>query len=186
MKMIKLFAFGALLCGSVHAATVTVGAGFGATNGLLVTAGGVGVASQYIAVGSWNGTVFTQFATTLTDTSTVQGVFSAQAPTSVNSQIIHLYVSNIDPGAIDANDLTAGGSWVIFRTSTNVLFPSDVSSALTSANPTFSNFTTAVNVAQSTNYEEVGARTINFTIPEPSAALLGALGALGLLRRRRI
>jgi MYXO-CTERM domain-containing protein len=31
------------------------------------------------------------------------------------------------------------------------------------------------------------ANTLRFTaVPEPSAALLGALGALGLLRRRRI
>ena len=189
MKTIKLFAFGTLLCGSVHAATVTISPGFG-TNGLLVTTAGVAASAQYVAVGSWNAatSTFTQFSTTISDTGTVNGAFAGTTPAAVNGTIIHLYVSNIDPGAIDANDLSAGGSWVIFRTSGNTLFPSDVSSVLATATATFSNFTTAVNVAQSTNYEEVGARTINFTapIPEPSAALLGALGALGLLRRRRI
>ncbi len=185
--MIKLFALGTLLCGSLHAATITISPGFG-TNGLLVTSGGVPVASQFVAIGSFNSGTFTQFGTTLTDTATVNGVFDAVAPTTVNSQVIHLYVSSTNPGAIDATDLTPQGSWAIFRTSGNTLFPADVSSVLATSTATFSNFTTAVLVAQSSNFTAVGTNTVNFgaAIPEPSAALLGAIGALGLLRRRRI
>ena len=187
--MIKLFAFGTLLCGSLHAATITISPGFG-TNGLLVTSDGVAVASQFVAIGSYSAgtSTFTQFGNTNTDTGTVNGIFDAVAPTTVNGQVIHLYVSSVNPGSIDSTDLAAGGSWAIFRTSTSTLFPADVSSVLATTTATFSNFTTAVLVAQSSNFGAVGNNTVNFgaVIPEPSAALLGAIGALGLLRRRRI
>jgi MYXO-CTERM domain-containing protein len=80
-------------------------------------------------------------------------------------------------------------NWVLFKASNNAAFGADISSAISTTTVTLSNFTTAVNVAQSNSYTEVAPVTgsgpaINF-VPEPSAALLGALGALGLLRRRR-
>jgi hypothetical protein len=40
-------------------------------------------------------------------------------------------------------------------------------------------------IERPTSLESVPAVSHYYTIPEPSAALLGALGALGLLRRRR-
>jgi hypothetical protein len=55
-----------------------------------------------------------------------------------------------------------------------------IQSATPTANQTSGGFFTVANARPSTVFNVVDA------IPEPSAALLGALGALGLLRRRRI
>jgi len=165
-----------------NAATITISPGIGASNGLLVTDNGIAATSQFLAVGSWdaNTSTFTQFASTIAaDTGTVNGQFVGTAPTSVNNQTIHLYVS-----LGSSVDFAADGKWVLMRTSASTKFPSDVSSVLASATATFSTFTTSIVVANSDNFEAVGTRTINF-VPEPSTALLGAIGALGLLRRRR-
>jgi len=188
LKLAKNIALGALLVSASHAATITISPGIGTNNGLFVTVGGVAVSTNYISIGSWNGTTFTQFGTTQVDTTnnaagvnTINGAVTATSPTSVNGSVIHLYFSTTS----GINTDTSVGNWVIFRTSANTQFPADVSSALASATATFSTFTTAVNVAQSNTYEEIGTRNINF-VPEPSATLLGAVGALGLLRRRCI
>jgi hypothetical protein len=179
MKLTKILVASGLLSAISHAATITISPGIGASNGLLVQSGGVTATQHYVSIGAWNGTTFTQFASTQTDTGTVNGAFTATTPSSANGQTIHLYVSLTSGISFNAAD-----NWVLFRTSGNTAFPADVSSALASQTATFSTHTTAVNVAQSNSYTESGTRTINF-VPEPSAALLGAFGALGLLRRRR-
>ena len=179
MKLIKLFSLGVMLSSSVHAATVTVSAGFG-TNGLLVTSGGVAVASQFLALGNWNSGVFTQFGSSITaDTGAVSGAFTATAPTSLNGLVVHLYV-----GTGNTLDFSSGANYIVIRATSNTAFPADVSSVLATATVTMSNWTTASVVTNSTYMLPVGTKTIG--IPEPSSALLGAIGALALLRRRRI
>ena len=180
MKLIKLFSLGVMLSSSVHAATVTVSAGFG-TNGLLVTSGGVAVASQFLALGNWNSGVFTQFGSSITaDTGAVSGAFTATAPTSLNGLVVHLYV-----GTGNTLDFSSGANYIVIRATSNTAFPADVSSVLATATATMSNWTTTSVVTNSASFAAVGTKTINF-VPEPSSALLGAIGALALLRRRRI
>jgi len=182
-KLVKILALSACLAGVSQAATITVSAGVGTANGLTVSLNGVVTTNQYLSVGSWNAatSTFTQFASTNTDTGTINGSFVGTSPSGVNNQVIHLYVSTETGISFDASK-----NWVLYRTSVNTAFPSDVSSTLASATATFSNFTTAIEVANSTSYTESGTKSINFVpVPEASAALLGAIGALGLLRRRR-
>jgi hypothetical protein len=76
-------------------------------------------------------------------------------------------------------------SFVILTSNPATLFPADVSTA---GGPTFNAaIGTNVNLVSATNATFTGATsTINFAaIPEPSVALLGALGLIGLVRRRR-
>jgi hypothetical protein len=189
LKLVKTISVATCLFGTLNAATVNVGAGVGtATNQITVRLDGVQTANHYISVGSWNGTTFTEFTAPSVDTGFINGAFVNTTNTAVNSQIVHVWV-----GLTSTRTFDLAANWVLFRASNNAAFGSDISSALSSTTVTLSNFTTAVNVAQSTSYTEVAPVSgtngpyINFvTVPEPSAALLGAFGALGLLRRRRI
>lgn len=167
-----------LACGAAsHAATVTVSAGFGA-QGLIVNTNGVAATPFTVAVGNWNGTAFTMFSTSILDTDKVNGVFTAQAPLSLNGLPLHLWVGN--------GSVATSTSFVILSSTANTTFPADVSTA---GGPTFNAaLGTGVNLVTSKGATfTAGTSTIALTaIPEPSSALLGVVGALGLLRRRRI
>jgi MYXO-CTERM domain-containing protein len=185
LKLVKTIAVAACLAGSLQAATITVSGGVGTTtNQITVRLNGVQTTNHYISVGSWNGTTFTEFTAPSVDTGFINGTFANTTNTAVNSQVVHVWV-----GLTSTRTFDPTANWVLFKGSNNAAFGADISSALSTTTVTLSNFTTAVNVAQSTSYTEVAPVTgsgpaINF-VPEPSAALLGALGALGLLRRRR-
>lgn len=179
------------IAGSLNAATVTVGGGIGATNNqITVRLDGVQTANHYISLGSWNAitSTFTEFTAPVADTAFINGSFANTTNTAVNNQIVHVWV-----GLTSTRTFDLTSNWVLFKGSADQAFGADISSALSTTTVTLSNFTTAVNVAQSTSYNEVAPVAgvngpyINFvTIPEPSVALLGAVGVLGLLRRRRI
>lgn len=189
LKLVKTFAFAACLAGSVQAATITVSGGIGSTtNQITLRLDGVQTANHYISVGSWDGSTFTEFTAPSLDTAFINGSFTNTTNTAVNGKVIHVWV-----GLSNTRTFDPTANWVLFRGSNSVAFGADISSPISTSTVTLSNFTTAVNVAQSDSYNEVlpvsGANGpyINFvTVPEPSATLLGAIGALGLLRRRRI
>lgn len=181
---IKFLFLSLAFCAAANAATVTVTAGFG-TQGLNVTNSGVAATSFAVTVGNLSGGVFTQFSTTIIDTGKVNGVFTAQAPSSLNGLAIHLLVADSTFAFGAGQTLPATGSYVILTTSpTATNFPADVAAA---GGPSFNAALGSglAQIASSNATFTPGTSTINL-VPEPSSALLGALGALGLLRRRRI
>ena len=169
-----LFAFLFTLC--AQAATITVTAGFSAATAITVSP--QGIASFTLAIGSWDGTTFTQFGPTITDSGTINGSFTATAPSEVNGEVIHVYVGL---GPVNVS----GGQFVLLRTAQNTIFPSDVSSTLASATFQMHNTIpgTVVYVTGSPGSSLQGNRV--HLIPEPSSALLVFLGVLGLIHRRR-
>lgn len=182
MKAIKLLIAAGLITGSAQAATITVSAGLTAQGVTPLVSSAVDT-SFFVAVGTWNGSAFSIFASGQ-DTGEVSGTYSATGPASFNSQIIALFVGS-------GTDIASSGTnWAVFKTVANTAFPADVSQA---TGVTFTMTTpAAVSVLATGNpgagFVAGGVNTNNFElnpIPEPSAALLGAIGALGLLRRRR-
>jgi len=179
------------IAGSLQAATITVSGGIGSTtNQITVRLNGVQTANHYISVGSWDAgtSTFTEFTAPASDTAFINGTFANTTNTGVNNQTVHVWV-----GLTSTRTFDLTSNWVLFKASNDAKFGADISSVASSTTVTLSNFTTAVNVAQSTSYSEVAPVSgvngpyINFVpVPEPSAALLGAVGVLGLLRRRRI
>lgn len=177
-KLITLAAAVASL-GAAKAATITLSAGFNAAADIEVTQNGAAVPGGFtVAIGSWDGTTFTQFGGSFTDTGSVNGSVAATEPASVNGDVIFVYIGI---GPVNA---TAGGQWALFRTATNTAFPADVSSTLASATVQFHNSTPGNVVLEASSNATFNANVVNF-VPEPSAALLGAFGVVGLLRRRR-
>lgn len=160
---------------SSNAATVNVSGGFGV--GVLVTTSLVNSASSF-EIGGYSGSVFTAFvapAVNLAAGTKIAGSFAGTSPTSLNSVPIFFRISTTDGFAI---------------LSTGVNFPADVTSGILSSSVTFSSSASgsvvAFGGAKVTNVAFSDANHLNFTVvPEPSSLLLGAVGALGLLRRRR-
>ncbi|MFC7339104.1 PEP-CTERM sorting domain-containing protein [Haloferula chungangensis] len=174
MKMLKCIILTAALTASASAATVGISPGFGAANGIVVTVDGVQtnyglsvlglVSDAQILFGSMQ---------TLASGAKISGSFAANGPVSLNNEEIYLRVD-------------AGGGWALL--STTQTFPADVSSAALSSTVIFSNSsaTSIDSTGGIMGVEFTNANTLNFvTIPEPSVAILGALGMLGLVRRRR-
>jgi hypothetical protein len=184
MKLLKISLILGCLSTLANSATITVSAGFG-TQGIVVTTNGTtSVPSFFVAVGNYSSGVFTPFGG-VTDTAKVSGVITSTSPTSLNSQVINLFVGS-------GNSIASSTNYLILSPNAGTTFPSDVTQAtgvtyaatlgvnqtlVTSSGATWSGNTTLGGGA--------GAGMITF-VPEPSAALLGAVGALGLLRRRRI
>lgn len=76
---------------SAHGATITVTSGFNSATAITVAPEGA-ITSFTDAVGSWDGTTFTQFGSSVTDTGTVNGSFTATGPAEVNGDLIHVWV----------------------------------------------------------------------------------------------
>jgi hypothetical protein len=183
--MKKLISLAAILftVASVHAATVTLSPGF--SSQLRYSINGVQQSNTaFIAVGNWNGTTFTQFGAgfaDFADNAAVNGNVAAAGPASLNGLQVHVYIG------FGSEVNTSTGNFAILRSVVNgsaVVFPSNVADGLASslwqANEASGN---DVQLVTGNNVELTG-NVVNF-VPEPSAALLGALGVVGLLRRRR-
>lgn len=190
------------------AATINVGGVFSATSGLVgVSASGsvLSAGGYYIAVGSFASvpTISSDYAnleaavdsmnifaslTSPTATGNTQGTITgAFAGTGggnaslYNGKQIYFVIGN---GATRA----ASTDFAIFTSATNILFPADVTGSGTAA-VSLSSITNSVVLANGGSEDAAGTardqiRMVS-AVPEPSAALLGAVGALGLLRRRR-
>lgn len=194
MKTMKLLAILVSLSGFSGAATVTISSGL-ATQGFTPYVANAALANFSFSVGSYNTltSTWTQFGSAIADTGKVGGAggITAFAPTSLNASIVDLFVGS------GSSIATSGNAWVILRPSaTTAKFPADVtgtgSVTVSAAVPTGTSGWTIIAKGDDTasfggTTPVVGGTILNLnTVPEPSAALLGAIGALGLLRRRRI
>jgi len=182
MKAIKILIAAGIMTGAAQAATITVSAGL-TSQGVTPLVSSVVDTSFFVAVGTWDGSAFTIFKSGQ-DTGEVSGAYTATGPSSFNGQIIALFLGS-------GTDIASSGTnWAVFKTAANTAFPADVSQA---TGVTFTMTTPAALTVLATGnvgagFVAGGVNTNNFElapIPEPSAALLGAIGALGLLRRRR-
>ena len=188
------------------AATVNVGGVFSATSGLVgVSANGTVLSGggYYIAVGSFT-TVPTLssdysnlyaavdslniFASLTSPTATgntqgtITGAFAGTGGGNAslfNGKQIYFVIGN-------ASTRLASTDFAIFTSATNILFPADVTGSGTAA-VTLSSVTNSVVLPNGGSEIDTTRDQIRMVtpVPEPSAALLGAFGALGLLRRRR-
>lgn len=194
--------------GVAEAATVNVGGVFSGTSGLGVrTSTGTVLSSGgfYIAIGSFDvvptvlpdaTNLYTAvdsmniFAVLTSPTAagntqgTITGSFVGTGGGSAslfNGKQIYFVVGN---GSTRANST----EFAILTTAANVLFPADVTTSST-ASVTFSSITNSV-VLSNAGLEDANGTARDLIVlaapvPEPSVALLGALGVLGLVRRRR-
>jgi hypothetical protein len=175
MKIIKSLILAASLCGFASGATVNISSGL-TTQGVTVTSNSLAVTNFLVAVGNWNGTTFTQFGSSFIDSEKINGQVIATSPTSLNGLPVHLFIGS---GTTTANS----SEFIIVGRTTSVLFPADVTGT---GSATFNATSGAVLQTLTSSNASVVGNTINFApVPEPSVALLGALGVLGLVRRRR-
>lgn len=180
MKLHKALFAGLLLTGLSHAATVDIVGSF--TGGVELTVSG-SPDTYIMAIGGYEAATFTQFGTQ-TDArlagDDLIGSFVGVAPTSLNNDTIFIFVGT---GPDIATSIASGG-YAILQTTGN--FPSDVSSALASSSAVFTGSGDVTIVESSAGTSFTDSTTLNLVpVPEPSIALLGALGVLGLIRRRR-
>jgi hypothetical protein len=190
------------------AATVNIGGVISGATGLVASVEGTPLSGggYYIGVGSFDTvpvipagtkdissfvTTMNLFASNLSPTAvgntqgTIVGAFAGIGganPSKFNNKQIYVVVGN-------AATALASTHWAIMTTTTNILFPADVTTSST-ATISFGSIANSVMVPNAgteiDNTSPVKDRIALVGVPEPSAALLGALGALGLLRRRRI
>lgn len=194
--------------GVAEAATVNVGGVFSGTSGLgvrtstgtVLSAGGFYIAvgsfdvvptvlpdatNLYTAVDSMNIFAVLTSPTAAGNTQgTITGSFVGTGGGSAslfNGKQIYFVVGN---GSTRANST----EFAILTTATSVLFPADVTTSST-ASVTFSSINNSVVLANAGLEDANGTArdliVLAAPVPEPSVALLGALGVLGLVRRRR-
>jgi hypothetical protein len=184
MKLVSKIAFIALAsAGLSNAATVTISSGL-SSQGVTVSQNGVALTSFNVSIGNWDGSTFTVFGSTFSDSDKINGARTA-TDTFFNGKAIHVLLST---GTTIAN---SGTQWVVFARNAVTNFPANVVPA---GNTTWT-FSSSSVVSILANGDPTGgldtegnkfttANNFDF-VPEPSVALLGALGALGLIRRRR-
>ena len=209
MKLLKLLSIMIVGITSSNAATIAVGGVTSATSGLQAVAADGTVLSSggyYIAVGAYNvvPTVAVDLSNLLTSVDamtifqtrtsptlagntqgTITGSFVANgfgSPESLNGKQIYFVVGNGATRALSTD-------FAIFTNTTAAFFPSNVN-LTTSVSVTLSSINSIVPLANAGLEDNNGTARDRIqlvsAIPEPSAALLGAVGALVLLRRRRI
>lgn len=185
----------ALVLSAGMANATTIIAGGGTVGATFVTSTGVTLttATADFRVGTWDGTTFTQFAVTDAspiDISTVGGALAGKWAnnTSDNSAAANAFTSSQAVWFEVSVDLGNGSTGRAYFSGTPT-FPNNGSGVGDSLayNSTSLTILGAGSTAGSAAYNAgTGNIVIGVTsVPEPSAALLGALGALGLLRRRR-
>jgi MYXO-CTERM domain-containing protein len=197
---------GAVATGVSSAATIAVGRG-GATNGYTTfTASGTNLSLTggfYFSVGTFASEPvittpasllnvitnnYSEFASILTPTSgsTIGSLTGSFIATNADFNSVPMYFV-VGNGTTRANSTQFA---ILKGDPTPFVFPASAGSPSGAASITLSGAAVASPLAGAgIELEIAGAPdslTLVDTIPEPSAVLLGALGALGLLRRRRI
>lgn len=212
-NLIKLAIGVGVLSGVSQGATVLVATGLAGTSvqGVSLTTSFATPASAlvdssnyYVAVGRYVSGVFTPWVGTSAslDTATgspareVSGSFSTSTGTAFDGLQIHVFVGLLS--TIATNPTLAftptGTAWSVLTQTTASVFAPSAGSGSTTVNFTVPSVLSVVAegaVANGFNGDNTGATSGTVTnyfylVPEPSTALLGAIGALGLLRRRRI
>lgn len=188
MKL-KLIALSAALIGSASATTITAGGGTGGAQFYTSQGSILTNATTTFRAGTWNGSVFTAFGT-------------ADPTPIVISTVVPTLAGRWSAGFTDNNTVTASpfnGQVIWFEVTTTL---DGGGTAYFSGTPVFPNTNNGVgdsltynstslltlgtgSTAGSRAYQAGDGRIIIGVVPEPSVALLGALGALGLIRRRR-
>lgn len=206
MKFVKSLVIGLGLIASANATTISNGGGTSAS--LFVTSTGVTLTStnSTFAIGTWNSgtSLFTQFALPAVDTTPMvigttvfagklTGNFSdnTAAATSFNNALIWYRVAVDLGGGTTGIAYFTGADIGVTVPATSTKFPVNGFGASDSLAADTRNLTvlglgsTAGSAAYSAAGNAVANSIVIGVVPEPSAALLGAIGALGLLRRRR-
>jgi len=201
MKIIKSTLVAITLIGSANATTIANGGG--TSTAIFVTSTGVTLTAtnSNFAIGTWNGSLFTQFALPAVDATPMAigtGVFAGKltgnfsdntaAANAFNGLPIWYRVNVLDGSNIIGTAYFSGTNPGATVPATGTLFPTNGSGVGDSLSADTRNLTVlgAGSSEGSIAYQSVGNVITIGVIPEPSAALLGALGVLGLLRRRRI
>ena len=201
-KYIITTLIGLSLCASLQAATIAIGAGFGATSGIIPqTSGGTLLTSggYYIGVGVFGTTPvisgpadllaavtvgFTEFGNATSATSgATQGKITASitaipgTPATFNTKEIYLIVGNAATRALSTE-------FAILQGTPTWSFPADTAAggatALTVSS--IASFNTIANAGAELDLATDSVRLA--VVPEPTTSVLGLL-ALGLLARRK-
>lgn len=207
--MLKFAMFMALVTGASHGASVTISTGLAGTSvqGVSLTTSAdnsvlVNSSEYYVGVGRYVSGVFTPWGgTTLAlDTAAgspareVSGTFTTSTGGAFDGLGLHVFVGLLSSVAnASATSFTPGGiSWAVFSSTANPTFQPSAGTGSSTFNFTTTGTLTFVAKGDPTvafnGSSNVSGSATNFLflpVPEPSAALLGMLGALGLLRRRR-
>jgi hypothetical protein len=179
MKLVKIACSLIAISGLSQAATVTLSSGL-SSQGVTVSRDLTALPTFHVSIGSWDGLVFTTFGASFTDDGKINGAQTSQ-DTFFNGKQVAVFLGT------GADIASSGTEWVVFTRQTALNFPANVVPA---GNTTFAiSSSSVVNVLAKGDIAHSFSTPNNFNfvsaIPEPSTMLLGALGALGLLRRRR-
>jgi hypothetical protein len=183
MKTLGLLSLAIASLATANAASITLTAGFG-SSGIVVTQDTIPVPFT-VDIGGFAGGIFT-----------VLPVTSAAVNKLAGEKIAGAFGNdNTDPASLTGDPIfarirLASGAFAILSTPQPASTFPDLTAPLASRTVTMGSGNT-IGVASFggplvTNVSYTNPNTLNFVaIPEPSTMLLGALGALGLLRRRR-
>ncbi|RYD62518.1 MAG: hypothetical protein EOP83_14405 [Verrucomicrobiaceae bacterium] len=205
MKVFSLFlGVCAILIGSSSAATIAVGRGIGNPGAVAAVEGSaLSTGGYYFAMGTFTNTTGVTEVPVITDTASLMAardafdVFSALASPTSGATIGTLTgnfsgLGGADPSVFNLKPIyflvgnaatLANSTYIgIFRITGSADFPANVQGA-TGPSLTLSSGASITAVAGAGS---VTGNNFNLVaIPEPSVALLGLLGAVGLIRRRR-
>jgi len=202
IRKITLFTVALLIQNSAYSATIAINKGVAAGFSLVDSSGQAILATTgFISIGTFASAPtnpgdgnysslvssfipFGAVQSNLIPITSATGFVNQANPLNFNNRQVYLLVGN---GTTIANSTQIG----LFTQTTPTFFTADITLAgSTNFALTTGNIVSAVAGAGSVVDNATGVDNLKLvsltTVPEPSAALLGALGVLGLLRRRRI
>lgn len=182
LKLLKIAAVFGLLCSSASATTVVLGGG--TTGFQFVTSEGAVLPNTLVTVGTFTGGTFSAF----------EGTGTPQIGLGAVSTFAGRWNNQIANTGAAANPFNGADIYVAIQNQGGVTYvTSSAWSFPTNAGGVGDSIT--ILASEIDGYEESlstvpwvstgGGQVVLGVVPEPSVALLGALGVLGLIRRRR-